>query len=105
MYGFTVLLFLVVIRRIITDVESEQRWTQKKWSGLSWEGTKDKIAKDEQAGVVCTIGCKNWENIYVGETARTAKMRAKEHNIHARTGNTHLLAAAAAAYTKLGHDI
>ena len=41
--------------------------------------------------------------MYVGETARTARLRAKEHGLHARTGNIHF--SATAAHAETGHEI
>ena len=91
------------IRRILANVDLRSTFITKINEVDSHERHKDKIAGDEQAGVIYVIGCKDCGNIYVGETARTAKLRAKEHNMHVRTGNTHL--SAVAAHTNLRREI
>ena len=42
--------------------------------------------------------------VYIGETGRTAKQRARQHKCHTRTGHAELSAVARHAHTK-GHSI
>ena len=54
------------------------------------KGAKDMISADREPGVVYALGCMECPRVYIGETARTAKQRVKEHNMHTRTGYTDL---------------
>ena len=49
------------------------------------------------------MGCKTREKTYIGETARSAYIRGKEHQAHARNGHPELSAVAEHAWT--GHEI
>ena len=40
---------------------------------------KDKIGKDDNRGIVYKIRCKSCDRVYVGQTSRALKTRAKEH--------------------------
>ena len=66
--------------------------------------TKDKLPADQEPGVVYAIGCKTCPSVYIGETARTARQRVKEHEMHTRHGNTQLSALASHAHA-YAHDI
>ena len=91
------------IRRILAQVGIRTALSARriKWSLM--DGAKDRIPAGKQAGVIYALGCKSCTDVYVGETARTAEQRSKEHRMHARTGNTHL--SAVAAHTTTGHEI
>ena len=47
-------------------------------------GVKDERKNEQKAGVVYEIKCKDCEKTYIGERARNAGERAKEHYFHAR---------------------
>ena len=47
--------------------------------------------------------CNDCDQVYVGETARNAKVRAKEHRALARNGHPEL--SAVAKHTLKGHDV
>ena len=51
--------------------------SQWKWSIMN--RAKDNIRAQEDPGVVYAVGCTECEQVYVGETNRTAKQRIKEH--------------------------
>ena len=50
------------------------------------QGAKDKVQPSREAGVIYALGCMECPRVYVGETARTADLRSKEHQAHARDG-------------------
>ena len=66
-------------------------------------GVKDERKEEQKAGVVYEIKCKDCEKTYIGETARNAGVRAKEHYSHARNGRLDQSAVAEHAWT--GHEI
>ena len=47
---------------------------------------KAKLPKDQEPGVVYAIGCQTCPGVYIGETARTATQRTKEHEMYIRHG-------------------
>ena len=51
---------------------------------------KDKRDELEKSGVVYSMRCNDCDQVYVGETARNAKVRAKEHRALARNGHPEL---------------
>ena len=63
-----------------------------KWSIMN--KAKDTLPAEEEPGVVYAIGCTTCKKVYIGETCRTAKLRCKEHEAHARKGNLELSAVA-----------
>ena len=91
------------IRRILAQVGIRTSMTVKTVKWIMMGDAKDRVPAVDQAGVVYAIGCKTCPEVYVGETARTARQRAKEHRMHARTGNIHL--SATAAHAETGHEI
>ena len=54
------------------------------------KGVKDERKSHEKAGVVYEIRCNTCEKTYIGETARSANTRGKEHHAHARNGHPEL---------------
>ena len=63
--------------------------TMAKASKIKWQimqGAKDKVQPSREAGVIYALGCMECPSVYVGETARTADLRSKEHQAHARYG-------------------
>ena len=54
-------------------------------------------------GKIYQIKCKDYEKTYIGEAARNAGVRAKEHYSHARNGRLDQSAVAECAWT--GHKI
>ena len=48
-----------------------------KW--FMMQGAKDTLPQSEQRGAVYALGCMECNKVYIGETGRTAKVRAKEH--------------------------
>ena len=51
-------------------------------------GAKDTLPQSEQPGAVYALGCMECNKVYIGETGRTAKVRAKEHEASTRYGYT-----------------
>ena len=84
------------------DIRTVMKPHKIKWSLM--KGAKDMISADREPGVVYALGCMECPSVYIGETARTAKQRVKEHNMHTRTGHTDLSAVANHAHTE-GHRI
>ena len=78
------------------------RSTQLKWS--LQRRLKDSLNPMDEAGVVYAVKCKDCSNEYVGETARTARVRLAEHHSHARYGHLNMSAGAEHALCE-GHDI
>ena len=66
-------------------------------------GVKDERKDEQKAVVVYEIKCKDCEKTYIGETARNAGVKAKEHYSHARNGRLDQSAMAEHAWT--GHKI
>ena len=64
---------------------------------------KDKRDELEKSGLVYSMKCNDCDQVYVGETARNAKVRAKEHRALARNG--HLELSAVAEHSLKGHDV
>ena len=76
------------IRRVLAklDIRTVMKPEQSKWALMS--GAKDAVPPKELPGVVYAIGCQTCPKVYIGETGRTAKQRAREHKCHTRTGHT-----------------
>ena len=91
------------IRRILGRIGIRTAIKARKVKWMMMKGSKDKIPAEQKPGVVYAIGCSDCEKTYIGETARTAKQRAKEHNMHVRTGKTHL--SAVATHAETGHTM
>ena len=66
--------------------------------------TKDRLPADQIPGTIYALECTDCFSVYIGETARSAKQRSKEHQMHTRTGHTELSAVANHAH-KHGHSI
>ena len=73
-----------------------------KWTMM--RGAKDTLPQSEQPGAVYALGCMECNKVYIGETGRTAKVRAKEHEASTRYGYTEKSAVAFHALTE-GHQI
>ena len=91
------------IARILTGlkIRTVARPTQMKWSVM--KRVKDVLPAEDEPGVIYAIGCNDCRKVYVGETARSAKVRTKEHKGHARNGHAELSAVANHALD--GHSI
>ena len=76
--------------------------TKRKWTVM--RRAKDALPADSTPGVIYAIGCKECPKVYVGETARTAKQRVKEHKDHTTKGNTEM-SAIAKHVEETGHKI
>ena len=48
---------------------------QRKWRAM--KSVKDELPEDTQPGVVYALGCNECRQVYIRETARTAKQRTK----------------------------
>ena len=64
---------------------------------------KDKRDELEELGVVYSMTCNDCDQVYWAETARNAKVRAKEHRALARNGHPDL--SAVAEHTLKGHYV
>ena len=51
---------------------------------------KDSIPPKNEQGVVYAVGCKTYPNVYIGETARTAATRIREHQHHTHSQHPEL---------------
>ena len=82
------------IARVLRQVDIRTVATSKhrKWDLMI--GAKDKLPSETLPGVVYALGCQECPRIYIGETGRTAKKRAEEHESHVRKGNTDMSAVA-----------
>ena len=76
--------------------------TTLKWSLMA--RAKDNLPAEDTTGAIYALGCTDCPKVYIGETGRTAKQRAREHKCHTRTGHTELSAVARHAHTE-GHNI
>ena len=78
------------IRRVLAPLEirTTMKPRQMKWWLMG--DAKDRLPADQEAGVVYAIGCKTCPSVYIGETARTARQRVKEQEMHTRHGNTYM---------------
>ena len=65
---------------------------QRKWSLM--KGVKDAQPADGRPGVVYALGCMDCQKVYIGETARTAQQRVKEHQGHTKKGFSEMSAVA-----------
>ena len=87
------------IRRILRPLSIAVFFKPPSWKWTVMKGVKDERKSHEKAGVVYEMRC----NTYIGETARSANIRGKEHHAHARNGHPELSAVAEHAWT--GNDI
>ena len=92
------------IARVLSRLQIKTTMKPRKWKWSIMNRAKDSIRAQEDPGVVYAVGCTECEQVYVGETNRTAKQRIKEHRCHTRTGHTELSAIAEHAHST-GHDI
>ena len=76
------------IRRILAplNIRTVSRPSPIKW--MLMKGAKDKIPPAKDPGVIYAIGCTECNKVYIGETARTAEQRVKEHKAHLTHGRT-----------------
>ena len=82
------------ISRVLAPLEirTVMKPRQIKWTLM--KDAKDKLPRDQEPGAAYAIGCQMCPSVYIGETARTAKQRTKEHEMHTRHGHTELSAIA-----------
>ena len=92
------------ISRILTPlgIRTVMKPTTLKWTLM--RRAKTSVPTTEIPGVIYALGCEDCPRIYIGETARTAKQRAREHKCHARTGHPELSAVARHAHDE-AHSI
>ena len=64
------------------------------------KGAKNNVPTEDITGFMYTIRFADCSHIYIGETARTAKQRAREHKCHTNTGHTELSATAEHAHNE-----
>ena len=60
--------------------------TTLKWSLMA--RAKDNLPAEDTPVAIYALGCTDCPKVYIGETGRTAKQRAREHKCHTRTGHT-----------------
>ena len=92
------------IGRVLAPLEIRTVMKPRRMKWLLMGDGKDKLPADQEPGVVYAIGCKTCPSVYIGETARTARQRVKEHEMHTRHGNTQLSALASHAHAH-AHEI
>ena len=91
------------IKRILRALSIDVVFKPRSWKRRIMGGVKDERKDEQKAGAVYEIQCKYCEKTYIGETARNAVVRAKEHYSHARNGRLDQSAVAEHAWT--GHKI
>ena len=91
------------IRRVLAsiNIRTVMKPRQLKWTLM--KGAKDDIQACDDPGVVYAIGCNDCAHVYVGETARTATQRTREHKTHTNGSTPHLSAVAMHAREKEHH--
>ena len=67
-------------------------------------GARDRLEGVSEPGVIYALDCKACPRVYIGETARTAKQRTREHKCHTNCSKRELSAVAAHAIDE-GHEI
>ena len=92
------------VSRVLTPlgIRTVMKPTTLKWSLMA--PAKDNLPAEDTPGAIYALGCAYCPKVYIGETGRTAKQRAREHKCHTRTGHTELSAVARHAHTE-GHNI
>ena len=92
------------VSRVLTPlgIRTVMKPTTLKWSLMA--RAKDNLPAEDTPGAIYALGCTDCPKVYIGETGRTAKQRAREHKCHTRTGHTELSAVARHAHTE-GHNI
>ena len=91
------------IARILRKSTSPGGKQARKWKLKLMAGVKDKVEEADRSGVVYALECNDCERTYVGETGRSVKTRAKEHQAHARNGRIEISATAEHAWR--GHSM
>ena len=89
--------------RILRALSIDVVFKPRSWKWRIMSGVKDERKDEQKAGVVYEIKCKDCEKTYIGETARSAGVRAKEHYSRARNGR--LGQSAVAEHARTGHKI
>ena len=84
------------------NIRTVSRTKNVKWTLM--KGAKDPIDRNQNPGVIYALGCTECAAVYIGETARTANQRTKEHRMHTRTGHVELSAVANHSHNK-GHEM
>ena len=92
-----------LIRRILRPLSIGVFFKPQSWKWSVMKGVKDERKSHEEAGVVYEMRCNTCEKAYIGETARSANIRGKEHHAHAWNGHPELSAGGEHAWT--GYDI
>ena len=92
------------ISRILkkVNIRTVMRPDKLKWKLM--KRAKDSVLAEDTTGVVYAIGCADCPQIYIGETARTAKQRTREHKCHTNMGHTEMSAIAEHAHNE-SHNI
>ena len=70
------------IGRVLAPLEIRTVMKPRRMKWLLMGDAKDKLSADQEPGVVYANGCKTCPSVYIGETARTARQRVKEHEMH-----------------------
>ena len=92
------------VRRVLAShkIRTVMRPRKLKWSLM--RDAKDSIPPKNEPGVVYAVGCKTCPNVYIGETARTAATRIREHQYHTRSQHPELSGIAAHVINE-GHTV
>ena len=80
------------IIRVLAPLEIRTVMKPRQIKGTLMKDAKDKLPRDQERGVMYASGCQTCPTVCIGETARTAKQRTKEHEMHTRHGHTELSA-------------
>ena len=75
----------------------------QRWDWSLQRNLKDRVEPCDEIGAVYRINCMDCDDIYIGETGRTTRVRCLEHKSHARCKRTDHSAAADHVLLE-GHD-
>ena len=74
------------INRILKKVNIRMVMRPDKLKWKLMKRAKDSVPAEDTTGIVYAIGCADCPQIYIVETARTAKQRTREHKCHTNMG-------------------
>ena len=72
------------IQRVLRPLEIRVVGRPQRWDWSLQRSLKDKIDPCDETGAVYQINCTDCDEVYIGETGRTTRVRSMEHKSHAR---------------------
>ena len=82
------------IQRVLRPLEIRVVGRPQRWDWSLQRNLKDSVEPCDEIGAVYRINCMDCDDIYIGETGRTTRIRCLEHKSHARCKRTDHSAAA-----------